>query len=293
MVSENNGQPGRVEVCRPQVAGRPGGTCPVFVGTCGYSYTEWVDSGFYPEGTKSRAMLGLYGRSFSVVELNYTWYQLARAEALARMLAGAPAHLRFAAKLTRTMTHERDDNWREQLALYRQGIAPLMARLVAVLIQLPPDFDRSIAHRSYLAALLDGLQDLPVAVEFRHHSWAVDPVFAELERRRVSLVTVDAPALPGFPGLFPALDVVTNPALFYGRFHGRNREGWRSGNMQKKFNYNYSAEELRAWCDSHLPLLTGRAEMGVLFFNNHVRAQAAQNGLRLAEILAEFGRGQG
>jgi uncharacterized protein YecE (DUF72 family) len=277
-----------VEILCPATAGGPEKVCPVFVGTCGYSYTEWVDSGFYPEGTKSTAMLGLYGRCFSVVELNYTWYQMARAEALARMVENAPPHLLFAAKLTRTMTHERDDNWREQLLQYRQGIAPLGKRLVAVLIQLPPDFDRSIANRSYLAALLDGLAELPVAVEFRHHSWAVDPVFAELSRRRVTLVTVDAPALPG---LFPALDVITNPELFYVRFHGRNREGWRSGNMQKKFNYDYSAEELRAWCAGNLSAMTAAADRGILLFNNHVRAQAPRNGAKLATIIEEFAGG--
>jgi len=262
--------------------------CPVYVGTCGYSYTEWVDSGFYPEGTRSTEMLGLYGRCFSVVELNYTWYQMARAEPLARMVDKAPAHLLFAAKLTRTMTHERDDNWRQQLQLYRQGIAPLKKRLVAILIQLPPDFDRSLAHRSYLAALLDGLHDLPVAVEFRHRSWAVDPVFAELQRRRVTLVAVDEPSLPG---LFPSLDVVTNPGLFYVRFHGRNKEGWQSGNMQKKFNYDYAEEELRAWCEQYLLPMAGRADRGILLFNNHVRAQAPRNGRTLATILAGLPRG--
>lgn len=287
--ASSGGIPGRVEVVCPASAGGPGKVCPVYVGTCGYSYTEWVDSGFYPEGTKSAAMLGLYGRCFSVVELNYTWYQMARAEALARMVKNAPPHLLFAAKLTRTMTHEWDDNWREQLALYRQGIEPLGKRLVAVLIQLPPDFDRSLANRSYLAGLLDGLAELPVAVEFRHHSWAVDSVFAELSRRRVSLVTVDAPALPG---LFPALDVITNPGLFYGRFHGRNREGWRSSNMQKKFNYDYSDEELRAWCAGYLPIIAAGVERGILLFNNHVRAQAPRNGSRLAAIVAEFAGGE-
>lgn len=281
--------PGRVEIVCPAAAGQARKVCPVLTGTCGYSYTEWVDSGFYPEGTKTAAMLGLYGRHFSVVELNYTWYQMARAEALARMVEKAPPHLLFAAKLTRTMTHERDDNWRQQLELYRQGIEPLRKRLAAVLIQLPPDFDRSIAHRNYLAALLDGLMDLPVAVEFRHHSWAMDAVFAELSRRRVTLVTVDAPALPG---LFPALDVVTNPGLFYGRFHGRNLEGWRSGNMQKKFNYDYSDAELRAWCAGYLPVMAAGAERGILLFNNHVRAQAPRNAAKLAAILAEFGNGE-
>jgi uncharacterized protein YecE (DUF72 family) len=284
MVSGNNDNyPGMVNVALAPGPTVPARTCPVYVGTCGYSYTEWVDSGFYPEGTKSAEMLGLYGRCFSVVELNYTWYQMARADALARMVAKAPAHLLFAAKLTRTMTHERADNWREQLQLYRQGIEPLKKRLVAVLIQLPPDFDRSIANRNYLGALLDGLHDLPVAVEFRHRSWGIDSVFAELERRRVTLVTVDEPSLPG---LFPSLDVVTNPALFYVRFHGRNQEGWRSGNMQKKFNYDYSDEELRAWCDSYLKGMVACADRGVMFFNNHVRAQAPRNGKKLAAILA-------
>ncbi len=282
---ESDIRPGRVELAlAPGPAGGASAqSCPVYVGTCGYSYTEWLDSGFYPQGTKSAEMLGLYGRCFSVVELNYTWYQMARADALARMVEKAPAHLLFAAKLTRTMTHERADNWQEQLRLFRQGIAPLHKRLVAVLIQLPPDFDRSIANRTYLAALLDGLHDVPVAVEFRHGSWAIDPVFAELERRQITLVAVDEPLLPG---LFPPLDVVTNPALFYVRFHGRNNEGWRSGNMQKKFNYDYSDEELRAWCDRYLYAMAARAGRGFLFFNNHVRAQAPRNGRKLAAILA-------
>ncbi len=229
-------------------------------------------------------MLALYGRRFSVVELNYTWYQMARADALARMVEKAPAHMLFAAKLTRTMTHERDDNWREQLQLYRQGIAPLKERLMAVLIQLPPYFDRSIANRNYLGALLDGLQDLPTAVEFRHRSWAVDPVFAELERRRVTLVAVDEPSLSD---LFPFLDVVTNPALFYVRFNGRNREGWRSGNMQKKFNYDYSDEELQDWSKNYSQPMAARADRGIIVFNNHVRAQAPKNGTKLATLLAK------
>lgn len=260
--------------------------CPVAVGTCGYSYTEWVDSGFYPRGTRTTEMLGLYGRSFPVVELNYTWYQMARAEALARMVAGAPERLLFAAKLTRTMTHEREGQWREQVRLYRQGIAPLGRRLAAVLVQFPSQFDRSVANRRYLAALLDALHGLPLAVEFRHCSWATDPVIAELQRRRVTLVAVDTPPLAE---LFPGLDVVTNPALLYVRLHGRNREGWRAGNIQKKFNYDYSPEELRTWRDRFLLPMAGRAERAMVFFNNHVRGQAPRNGLLLTELLTEKG----
>lgn len=286
MVTEAHAEsPGRVLLRFPG-AGKGGNnrSCPVYVGTCGYSYTEWIDSGFYPEKTRTTEMLSLYGRCFSVVELNYTWYQMARADTLSRMLEKAPEHLLFGAKLTRTMTHERDPEWQQQLSLYRQGIMPLRERLAAVLIQLPPGFDRTIAHRKYLGALLDGLHDLPIAVEFRHRSWAVDSVFAELEKRQVTLVAVDEPALPG---LFPSLDVVTNPLFFYVRFHGRNRQGWFSGNMQKKFNYDYSEEEMQAWCNDYLLPMASRAARGIVLFNNHVRAHAPKNGAVLAKILRQ------
>jgi len=256
--------------------------CRVLTGTSGYSYQEWVDSGFYPPGTRTAAMLGLYGRSFSVVELNYTWYQMARSDVLTRMLGAAPEHIVFAAKLTRTVTHEREEDWREQVHRYCQGIVALGKRLVAVLVQLPPTFDRTIANRRFLAELLDCLQKLPVAVEFRHASWALDSVFAELERRRITLVSVDEPELPG---LFPRLDVVTNPSLFYVRFHGRNKSGWRTGNMQKKFDYDYAEDELGRWCEEDLSALSSRAGRGVIFFNNHVRAQAPRNALLLDSLI--------
>lgn len=282
----NTHPPGVVDILVPPVASGREQMCTTCVGTCGYSYTEWVDYGFYPEGTRTSDMLGLYSRCFSIVELNYTWYQMARADAISRMLETAPAHLLFAAKLTRTMTHDPAGDWREQLTAYKSGIAPLKDRLLAVLIQLPPDFDRTIANRNYLAGLLGGLEELPVAVEFRHKSWAVDSVFAELERRKVSLVGVDEPELPG---LFPFLNVVTNPDLFYVRFHGRNRTGWRSGNMQKKFNYDYSEGELTEVCNKHLLSMAGSARRGVIFFNNHVRARAPENARRLLGLLAQQG----
>ncbi len=259
------------------------------VGTSGYSYSEWVDAGFYPPGTRAGHMLPLYARRFPAAELNYTWYQMPKAPALERMRRQVPPDFRFAVKLTRTLTHEIDpDQWRGQAAQYRDGIAPLVlaGQLAAVLLQLPPSFDRTPNRRRYLAALLDALEGLPVAVEFRHVSWAADRVFTELENRRAALVAVDTPALPH---LFPRLDVVTNPDLFYVRFHGRNAGGWRSGNMQKQFDYDYSAAELEEWAVPHIVPMARRAKNGLIFFNNHVRAQAPSNARRMIRLLAAQG----
>jgi uncharacterized protein YecE (DUF72 family) len=258
------------------------------VGTSGYAYDEWVPS-FYPAGTPQGRMLAAYARVFSAVELNTTWYQMPRAASMERMLSQVPCGFRFAAKLIRTLTHEIDpDRWRGLAARYRDGVAPLVLarRLAAVLVQLPPSFDRSRPHRRYLAALLEALEGLPLAVEFRHASWAEDRVFAELERRRVALVAVDAPDLPG---LFPALDVVTHPGLFYVRFHGRNARGWRSGNLQQQFDYDYDDGELAQWASGRIEAMARRARRGVVFFNNHVRGRAPDNARRLVALLS--GRG--
>ncbi len=262
--------------------------CRLRVGTSGYSYAEWNGAGFYPPETPAREMLPLYARQFSITELNYTWYQMPQAAAMVRMLPRVPTGFDFAAKLTRTLTHEIDPHgWRADVGRFRDGVAPLIqaGRLAAILMQLPPDFDRSRTHRLYLAHLLDALQGLPLAIEFRHRSWAQEQVFQELERRRITLVTVDAPELPD---LFPPLAVVTNPDLFYIRFHGRNTGGWRSGNMQKQFDYDYSAAELQDWSGRIIPALAARCREGVVFFNNHVRAQAPQNAkLLVAQLVAQ------
>ena len=263
--------------------------CRIEIGTSGYSYAEWTAAGFYPPGTGSARMLPLYAERFAVTELNYTWYQMPKAPAVARMAAKVPPAFGFAAKLSRTLTHEVDPGaWRGEAARYRDGIAPLRqgGRLRAVLAQWPPSFDRTPANRRYLAELLDVLEGLPMAVEFRHASWAVDRVFAELERRRVTLAAVDVPALDG---LFPALGVVTNPDLFYVRFHGRNVRGWRSGHLQQQFDYDYSEAELGEWTDRRIVPMAAAARAGVIFFNNHVRAQAPRNAGALARLLAARG----
>ena len=195
------------------------GNAALWVGTSGYSYPEWVEAGIYPSGTKAGEMLPLYAREFPVTELNTTWYQMPQAESIERQRSLVPPNFLFSAKLTRSLTHEVDPKaWQGEVAKYRVGIAPLLQsrQLLAVLIQFGGPFDRSSKNRAYLGALLSELDGLPLAVEFRNSSWADDKVFAELARRRVSLVTVDAPELDG---LFPSLDVVTNPDLFYVRFH--------------------------------------------------------------------------
>jgi uncharacterized protein YecE (DUF72 family) len=89
------------------------------------------------------------------------------------------------------------------------------------------------------------------------------------------------------PGLFPALDVVTHAGLMYVRFHGRNTRGWYSGRKEHQFDYDYADEELRQWVETTLPPMVRRAERGLIFFNNHVAAQAPRNAQTLIRLLQQ------
>ena len=274
---------------RPPAGRAEPAPCCFRVGTCGYSYTGWAESGFYPAHTPPGRMLPLYARQFPITELNATWHRMPRAEAVERERRLAPPGFQFTVKLIRELTHEGlPDNWRDLAATYRHGIAPLAqaGQLRAVLVQLPADFDRSAANRRRLACLLDELEGLPLAVEFRQGSWNTDRVFTELERRGVTLVAVDAPDMPG---LFPALDVVTNPDLVYVRFHGRNARGWRQRDARIRFDYYYRESELREWVERHITSMARQSRSGVIVFNNHIRAQAPENALVLMRLLREYG----
>lgn len=57
--------------------------------------------------------------------------------------------------------------------------------------------------------------------------------------------------------------------------------------MQKKFDYSYTQRELEQWNTDHLQKMTTSAAAGVIFFNNHVRAQAPHNARQLAQLLAD------
>ena len=267
----------------------PDGRCRVWVGTSGYAYPEWVKAGFYPPGTGSSSMLSVYAQRFNLVELNTTWYRMPQPEHLARMLSQVPDNFGFSIKAHRSLTHDFcGGDWRGDLAAFLRGVTPVAGagRLWAVLVQFPNSFHRTRTNRLHLARLLDGLAGHPLAVEFRHPSWADPKVVAGLRAGRAALVAVDEPTELG---LFPCLAEVADPDLFYVRLHGRNTDGWYSGSTAQQFNYDYSSDELSALARSTVIPMAKRATRGMVLFNNHVTAQAPKNAQMLLEILKNLG----
>jgi len=248
------------------------------VGTCGFSYADWVGP-FYPEGTRKGDMLVAYAQRFDLLELNATFYSILSQKSVESILRKAQRKVSFAVKAHRGVSHERDV---EKWAPFRESIEAMRSSgtLGCVLVQFPFSFHNSKESRGYLSRLR-GLADVPLVVEFRHESWIADPVFHWLRDLDLGFCCVDEPRLQG---LMPPKAVLTS-SLGYVRFHGRNaKKWWNHQEAWERYDYLYSEEELAEWVPK-IREMSGEASKVFVFFNNHFGGKAAQNAQQLKELL--------
>jgi uncharacterized protein YecE (DUF72 family) len=254
----------------------------VWVGTSGYSYSDWVGE-LYPRGTASKRMLAYYARSFPLTELNFTFYRPPTATILARQARQTPRGFQFAVKLFRGFTHDSDLTgavaFRGAVDVLRQE-----GRLCALLAQFPQQFHDGAKDRAFVEALHSAFADYPLAVEFRHRSWARPEVTEWLRARELFLVSVDVPPLAS---LFPT-GLVRTGRFLYIRLHSRNAQAWYAGDKER-YDYLYSEAELREWV-TWLEAEASQADRAIVLFNNCYRGQAAHNARRFQEFLRALHR---
>ena len=117
-------------------------------------------------------------------------------------------------------------------------------RLHGLLLQAPESFHNTAADRAWLEQVGKELRPHRVAVEFRHHSWAVSNLTEWLEHVGLDVVSV---AVPDLPSLFPSGVRIANRRI-YVRFHSGNAANWYAGG-KSRYEYDFSDEELQAWAD--------------------------------------------
>jgi uncharacterized protein YecE (DUF72 family) len=224
-------------------------------------------------------MLRCYSREFPLVELNFTFYRPPTAEMLSRLADQVASGFQFWVKLPRSLSH---DEKTDDLDSFREAVAALRRRgqLLGVLCQLPQATHRKQKHISWLDRLAYELGAFGLAVEFRHHSWFDPEVPRWLAERRIDLVSVDAPDLPG---LYPSGPVHSRSTL-YVRFHSRNGRTWYQSDKQR-YDYSFSDAELTPWID-YLKVESPTINKAYLLFNNCHRANAPLNARRMRELLS-------
>ncbi|MEB2284509.1 MAG: hypothetical protein B6D46_05195 [Polyangiaceae bacterium UTPRO1] len=161
-----------------------------WVGTSGYNYQEWKGS-FYPEDITDKQMLAFYGRRFTSVEINYTFYRMPTNRILASWSAEVPERFRFTLKAPRRITHDqRLRSVEDTLASFCAIAKTLGPKLGPLLFQLPPFMKKDVELLEvFLHELPPGLQTV---VEFRHASWLADDTYAVLRRFGAALCVADS-----------------------------------------------------------------------------------------------------
>ncbi len=245
------------------MTGRPARA--VHVGCSGWQYGDWRER-FYPPKLPQRRWLEHYASVFDTVEVNSTFYRLAKPEAVARWVQDTPPDFTFAVKASRYMTHIRRLSDLEQgMERYYAAIEPLARspKLGPVLWQLPANFRRDEDKLAEVCALLPEGRH---CFEFRHESWFTPDVLDILRAYGVALVYGDHPERPWQP-----LELTTDWTFIRFHFGHRGRRG------------NYSETELREWAAR---LHDVRAEAEVFaYFNNDWEAFAVRNALRLRRLV--------
>lgn len=249
----------------------------IYVGTSGFQYDDWVGT-YYPEGLPKTSWLGYFSQEFHALEINFTYYRMPSARALAAMAKKTSDNFLFTVKATQEMTHarERDAGVFEQ---FKQALQPLQDanKFGAILAQFPNSFRANDDSRAYLRWMRELLEALPVVIEFRNKEWLSDETYELLRSLDYGFCCVDEP-------FFPRVAQVTSP-IAYVRFHGRNyKKWWQHEHAWERYDYTYKSEELAEWAPK-IQEMNGMAETVFVFANNHYRAQGIDTARQLKLML--------
>jgi uncharacterized protein YecE (DUF72 family) len=166
----------------------------VRIGCSGWSYPHWRKR-FYPEKLPAREHFAFYAQHFDTVELNNSFYRQPPRERFVGWREQAPPGFLFAVKGSRYITHiKRLAVEQKSIDLVIDSARGLGEKLGPILFQLQANFHLDLERlRRFLAMLPD---DARFALEFRHDTWLVPPVFDLLRSQRIALCIPDHPKIP-------------------------------------------------------------------------------------------------
>ncbi len=242
------------------------------VGTSGFSFQDWKGY-FYPPDMLPGDFLRYYCKFFDTVEIASTFYHTPSRIIFEEMEKKTPPSFMFSVKVPREFTHN-IEAYESKVAEFREGIQPLFnkKKVVTLLAQFPWSFRPEEKNFEHLKKLAMDFEDT-ITIEFRNKEWLKETHFDFLKQHRFGFVNLDFPDLPT---LIPRTARVTNH-LAYVRFHGRNKEQWwNKEDKLKRYDYDYSEEELQSWVGDirELEKMTG---MVYVYFNNFPKAHSVKN----------------
>ena len=233
------------------------------IGCSGWSYPHWRGR-FYPEKLPAREHFAFYARYFNTVELNNSFYRQPPRERFNAWREQAPPGFVFAVKGSRYVSHiKRMAVEQRSIDLVVDAADGLGEKLGPILFQFQANFRLDLPRLEHFVAMLP--VDQRFALEFRHESWLVRPVFELLRVRRIALCIPDHPKMPRSFEITADFTYVRMHLPSHGLGYGRRAlQPW--------------AERIGDWSGHSLDVFT--------YFNNDMEGHAVKDALTLEELLA-------
>jgi uncharacterized protein YecE (DUF72 family) len=260
------------------------------IGPSGWDYPQWQGVVYPARKQGPSHPLEYLASHFDTVEIESTFRRPIRPE-IARLWLGKVARnpaFQFTAVLGRCFTHERSLD-PEEIARFKEGLRPLVRarRFGCLLLQFPWAFRFTTENREFLIRLRRAFHELPMAVEMRHRSWAVDEALGTLIDYRLGFVNIDQPP---YASAMPPSALVT-AGIGYVRLHGRDRNYWArefrdsaaAGGLD---DYLYSPAELADWKE-RIEHVRTHSNTTFVVTANPAAGKSVVNALQLAALLRD------
>jgi uncharacterized protein YecE (DUF72 family) len=263
---------------------------PVRIGTCGWSYKEWVGV-FYPEGLPPGEFLASYAERFPVVEVDSTFYRTPSRKMVQGWRDKTPESFGFSLKVPQVITHEKVLlDCRKELSEFLTAARVLEGKLLGCLLQFGY-FNRS-AFAS-LDAFLERLgpflaewpRDVPVAVEVRNKTWIAPKLLDCLRTHGAALALIDQVWMPSPLTLVKKFDVVTGP-FGYVRLLGDRAEVDR---LTQTLDHTVLDRTPQIQADAEAIRAIGERVPVLAFANNHFAGYAPDTIRQLLDVLEAGG----
>jgi uncharacterized protein YecE (DUF72 family) len=246
----------------------PAGGINIFAGTSGWNYRHWKGP-FYPEDIKDREMLEFYGRSFSTVELNNSFYHLPTEKSVLNWRDSTPDNFIFAVKASRFITHiKRLKDCEEPVKTLLDRMGSLDKKLGPILFQTPPGLKFDPGKLKEFISVLP--KKFRYVFEFRNTGWVNDETYKILADNGLTFCVYD------FNGYFTPREITSD--LVYFRLHGP--AGKYAGSYPDSFLSELTAA-FRKYARE------GRAVF--CYFDNDYEGYAALNALTLKGLIEKAG----
>lgn len=174
----------------------------------------------YPEEFQDKSRLCYYASLMNTIEINSSFYKVPLANTVKKWTNEVTKDFKFTFKLFKEITHSKNLDFNPELVVhFFKVIAEVGDKKGCLLVQLPPSVQiKHLPQIQFLVKTLrenDPQKEWNIALEFRHPSLYISPLYNLLETHQLGLVIHDKR-----PANTPMHQ--QNLPFIYLRFHGPN-----------------------------------------------------------------------